>query len=184
MEDSGDEKSGADGRGWRIGLANCFDLRFPEMSNLLSFPPPKGVGAELIMYPSSWLKSTGDMGHWETLLKARALDCQCFIMGVSNTYDPHQDSRAFGRSCVVGPLGETLAVCRDDSADEIVHASLKLDKLIDARKRIPLADCRRPLVYEKALRSVQSNPFAMMRPPPGYKESAANGRDSDISDIN
>jgi predicted amidohydrolase len=168
-----DEADGADGRGWRVGLANCFDLRFREVSDMLAATPPRGLGAELLVYPSAWLKSTGDMGHWETLLKARALDGQCFTMGINTASDPTQDTVAFGRSCVVGPLGETLAVCDDDAADEVVSAKLTLARLADARKRIPLQDCRRPLVYKDALKAAQANPLAMMRPPLGFREMEA-----------
>ena len=168
--DIDDDSEGSDGRGWRVGLANCFDLRFRAVADMLSAAPPHGIGAELILYPSSWLKSTGEMGHWETLLKARALDGQVFVMGVSNARDDAQKTVAFGRSCVVGPLGETLAVCADDTADEVVVAELRLADLLDARRRIPLGTSRRDLVYAGALRQAQENPFAMGRPPPGWRD--------------
>ena len=168
--DIDDDSESADGRGWRVGLASCFDLRFREFSDMLSRDPPNGIGAELLVYPSAWLKSTGDMGHWEVLLKARALDAQIYAMGVNVAHDASQDTATFGRSCVVGPLGETIAVCGDDNADEVVLAKLSLDHLKTARKSIPLSDCRRPLVYQDALRSAQSTPLAMMRPPLGCKD--------------
>merc|ERR1712060_23187 len=106
-----------------------------ELHKMLTEQPPSGVGSELVLYPSSWLKSTGDMGHWEVLLKARALDSQCFVMGVSNAQDDSHDNEAFGRSCVIGPMGETLSVCEDDAADEVVIADLSLEHLIDTRSR-------------------------------------------------
>eukprot|EP00939_MAST-03C_sp_MAST-3C-sp1_P001924 g1924.t1 len=58
--------------GWRIGLLCCFDLRFSEMSDALA----KKHGCNILLYPSAWLDSTGKLGHWETLLRARALDTQ------------------------------------------------------------------------------------------------------------
>eukprot|EP00928_Gymnodinium_smaydae_P089176 TRINITY_DN73177_c0_g1_i1.p1 TRINITY_DN73177_c0_g1~~TRINITY_DN73177_c0_g1_i1.p1 ORF type:complete len:331 (+),score=41.10 TRINITY_DN73177_c0_g1_i1:45-995(+) len=160
-----DDSDDGDGCGWRIGLANCFDLRFKDLSDMLTAPPPKGLGSDVILYPSSWLKSTGDMGHWETLLKARALDGQCYTMGISNARDDTQQTVAFGRSCIMGPLGETVAVCADDTADEVVMAELRLDHLVEARRRIPLSTSRRPETYEDALRSMQADPVAMARQP-------------------
>ena len=165
-----------DGRGWRVGLLNCFDLRFREVHAMLSAAPPHGVGAELVLYPSCWLRSTGRMGHWETLLRARALDGQHFVMGINVAQDTAQDTVAFGRSMVVGPVGEALAVCADDAADEVVLADLEMPALLEARQMIPLQAARRPLVYEDALREVQSSPVAMMRPPPGWRDESSPSR--------
>ena len=127
---------------------------------------------QVLLYPSSWLKTTGDLGHWETLLRARALDHQVFVVGVSNPRDAAAHAAdptvplAFGRSSVVGPLGETLGVCADDATDEVVSAELRLDALLDARRRIPLAASRRPQAYQGALDAARQWPGAMMRPPP------------------
>eukprot|EP00040_Diaphanoeca_grandis_P012668 m.64193 g.64193 ORF g.64193 m.64193 type:complete len:310 (-) comp23398_c0_seq1:857-1786(-) len=161
-----DTSPNADGRGWRVGLQNCFDLRFNEAHAMLTDLPPRGLGSELVLYPSSWLKSTGDLGHWETLLRARALDGQCFVLGACNARDDTQDTVAFGRSCIVGPLGETLAVCNDDTMEEVVVADLDLSHLVETRNRIPLATSRRPVIYNHSLTSLQQHPTAMSRPLP------------------
>ena len=161
----------ADGRGWRIGLANCFDLRFASLHKMLSAAPPDGVGAEVVLYPASWLKTTGDLGHWETLLKARALDGQCYVLGVSNAREETHAPVAFGHSTIIDPMGQTLATCGDDEADEVVIASLSLAALVDARRRIPLGAARRPLVCADALRAQQHDPRAMGRPPAGWEGS-------------
>jgi predicted amidohydrolase len=163
-----DTSPGADGRGWRVGLANCFDLRFASLHSMLSAAPPDGVGAEVVLYPASWLKTTGVLGHWETLLKARALDGQCYVLGVSNARDETHDPVAYGHSAIIGPMGETLAACGNDEADEVVVASLSLAALVDARRRIPLGAAGRPLVCADALRAQQQDPRAMGRPPAGW----------------
>ena len=166
---AGEEKNDpTGGRGWRVGLACCFDLRFRELSDMLVRPPPNGIGADILVYPSSWLKSTGDMGHWETLLSARALDGQCYVMGVSNAQDDDQECVAYGHSQVVGPLGNILSVCQDHRADEVVCHDLSMEVMENVRRSmIPLESCRRKQVYEDALRNAQSNYAAMMRPPTG-----------------
>jgi predicted amidohydrolase len=165
IADSGD---GSDGRGWRIGIACCFDLRFRDLSDMLVKAPPKGVGADVLLYPSSWLKSTGDLGHWDTLLKARALDGQCYVVGVSNAQDDEQDCVAYGHSQIIDPLGRVMNVCENHCEDEIVVSEMTMKQMIKVRNHlIPLESCKRPIIYEDALRSVQSMPSAMMRPPTG-----------------
>ena len=154
---------------FRFGLANCFDLRFAELHTLLTRSPPEGVGAEVVLYPASWLAATGELGHWETLLTARALDAQCYVVGVSNARDEDHETVAFGRSCIVGPMGDRLAVCDDDATDEVVFAELSLSALVEARQRIPLRSARRPLVYADALRAQQHDPRAMGRAPPEWR---------------
>lgn len=174
--ESGDELSwfdiahgSVDGRGWRIGLACCFDLRFRELSDMLVKPPPHGVGADVILYPSSWLKSTGDLGHWESLLKARALDGQCYVVGVSNAQDDAQECVAYGHSQIIDPLGQVVNVCVDHCADELVVGEMNMETMINVRtSMIPLEQCRRPIIYNEALRNAQQNPNAMMRPPTGF----------------
>ena len=164
-----------DGRGWRIGLACCFDLRFRELSDMLVKPPPKGIGADVLLYPSSWLKTTGDLGHWDTLLKARAIDGQCFVVGVSNAQDDEQECVAFGHSQIVGPLGEVMNISRDHTADEIVVSELKMQHMVDVRTTmIPLEGCRRPIVYADALRGAQNMPGAMLRCPTGFGVTEAD----------
>ena len=154
--------------GWRIGIASCFDLRFRELSDMLCKPPPHGVGSDVIVYPSSWLKSTGDLGHWEILLKARDLDGQCYVVGTSNAEDLNQETVAFGHTQVIDPAGRVLGICSDHTADEIVPAVLTKEKMIDVRRKmLPLERCRRPIIYQDALKQAQAIPYAMLRAPTG-----------------
>ena len=156
------------GSSWRIGLASCFDLRFHELSDLLVKPPPHGLGSDVLVYPSSWLKSTGDLGHWDVLLKARALDGQCYTMGISNSEDAGQETVAFGSTQIIDPMGQVVSKCLDNTADEIVSGVLFKDKMIEVRnKRIPLQRCKRPIIYKDALRNAQGISSAMMRAPTG-----------------
>ena len=123
---------------WRIGLACCFDLRFADLATALT----RTHSCDVILYPSAWLKSSGELGHWETLLKARALDGQCYTVGVSNPVDESTTPVSFGRSCCVDPLGQIIAVCEDDAANEVVFADLSEKDLISTRERIPLKRVR------------------------------------------
>lgn len=71
------------GEVWRVGLACCFDLRFPQVAAALT--DTRGLACNVLLYPSAWLASTGDLGHWDSLLKARALDGQCYAVGANQT---------------------------------------------------------------------------------------------------
>jgi predicted amidohydrolase len=154
--DIGSDSPGSDGsHSWRVGLANCFDLRFKDLSDMLTAPPPDGFGCDLLLYPACWLKSTGSLGHWEILLKSRALDGQCYVMGCCNASDDTQPTVAFGRSCVIGPMAETLAVCSDDTASEVVIADLCHGHLADTRQRIPLSTVKGGIAYKDVLHAAR-----------------------------
>jgi predicted amidohydrolase len=89
-------------------------------------------------------------------------------MGVSNAQDDEQECVAYGHSQIIGPLGNVLRVCEDHRGDEIVSHDISMELMENVRRSmIPLESSRRKQVYEDALRSAQSNPTAMMRPPTG-----------------
>ena len=134
---------------WRVGLACCFDLRFRDVAESLC---DRGLGANILAYPSAFLQSTGGkLRHWRTLLEARALDHQVFVMGPNQSRQRPQSSGTAGedgtaattefcgQTMIVGPLGETLGVCANDYEDGTVVATLELDHLADVRQRIPLS---------------------------------------------
>lgn len=120
---------------WRVGLACCFDLRFPRLTNMLTLAPPQGLGCDMLLYPSAWLASTGELGHWDSLLRARALDGQVFVVGANQTRRREGDlgPDLFGRSCLVGPLGEVLASCEDDMSEVVVEADFSRQHLEQVR---------------------------------------------------
>ena len=60
----------------------------------------------MVLYPSAWLRSTGELGHWEGLLAARALDGQCYTVGANQARDEQQETVFYGRSVFYGPLGQ------------------------------------------------------------------------------
>jgi predicted amidohydrolase len=149
-----------------VGLACCFDLRFPLLSNMLSLPPPHGLGCDILLYPSAWLASTGALGHWETLLRARALDGQVFVVGANQARreregegeggggeNENEGPVLFGRSTLLGPLGETLSTCLLDTADEVVLADFSRGHLEHTRTvKINLAVAKRsPELYTNML---------------------------------
>ncbi|MDO5117611.1 MAG: carbon-nitrogen hydrolase family protein [Eggerthellaceae bacterium] len=82
-----------------IGLAICYDLRFPELSRAAALS-----GCQVMIYPSAWVSGQGKVTQWETLLRARAIENCMFVAGVSRA-----DTGYIGNSCVFGPDGALLA---------------------------------------------------------------------------
>ncbi len=84
-----------------IGLSVCYDLRFPELYRQL-----RNQGADIIMVPSAFIEATGKV-HWRTLLHARAIENQCYIVA-ANQGGVHENRVTYGHSTIVGPWGLTL----------------------------------------------------------------------------
>jgi deaminated glutathione amidase len=125
--------------GARLGMSICYDLRFPELYRILAVR-----GAEVTVVPSAFtLPTTRD--HWEVLLRARAIENQCFVVA-ANQIGHHPDGlRSGGRSVIVDPWGLVLA-CAPDVETAIV-ADLNLDAVRDVRRRLPSLANRRPEAY-------------------------------------
>jgi len=87
----------------RLGLAVCYDLRFPELFRAMA-----AQGAELIALPAAFTYTTG-MAHWEVLLRARAIENLCYVLASAQGGQHFEGRRTFGHSQVIGPWGEVLA---------------------------------------------------------------------------
>jgi deaminated glutathione amidase len=123
-----------------LGLTICFDLRFPELYRLLALR-----GAEVITVPSAFtLPTTRD--HWEPLLRARAIENQCFVVAPNQIGQHPGGNRSGGRSMIVDPWGTVLA-CAPDREAAIV-AELDLSRGAEIRARLPTLPRRRPEAYD------------------------------------
>lgn len=127
----------ADGTG--LGMSICYDLRFPELFRLLALR-----GAEIVVVPSAFtLPTTRD--HWEVLVRARAIENQCFMIA-ANQIGPHPGGfRSGGRSLIVDPWGVVLAGAGD--GETAIVADLDLERVAEVRGRIPALQHRRPDAY-------------------------------------
>jgi len=122
-----------------LGMTVCFDLRFPELYRILALR-----GAEVITVPSAFtLPTTRD--HWEVLLRARAVENQCFVVAPNQIGAHPGGTRSGGRSMIVDPWGTVLA-CAPDTETAIV-AELDASRLRAIRERIPTLARRRPETY-------------------------------------
>ncbi|WP_417232545.1 carbon-nitrogen hydrolase family protein [Brevundimonas sp.] len=113
-----------------LGLSICYDVRFPYLYRALA-----RSGAAMIAVPAAFTVPTGE-AHWETLLRARAIETGCFILAPAQG-GPHEDGRrTWGHSTVVGPWGEVIAR-RDDDTPGVLLATLDLDAVDRARAAVP-----------------------------------------------
>jgi len=116
--------------GARVGLTICYDLRFPSLYGALA-----RAGAEIIAAPSAFTVPTGQ-AHWETLLRARAIETAAFILAPAQG-GRHEDGRAtWGHSMIVDPWGKVAARLDHDEPGFVV-ADLDLDQVASAREKIP-----------------------------------------------
>ncbi|GAB6094759.1 carbon-nitrogen family hydrolase [Desulfatiferula olefinivorans] len=121
----------------RLGLVTCYDLRFPELSRMLTV-----AGIDCLLVAAQWPRVRS--GHWDVLLRARAIENQVFVIAANRCgSDPHLDYA--GGSCIISPWGETLA--RADDRDTLIEARLDPQALTRAREAIPCLKDRRPHAY-------------------------------------
>jgi deaminated glutathione amidase len=124
-----------------LGMSVCYDLRFPELYRELA-----ARGAEIIAVPSAFtLATTRD--HWEVLVRARAIEDQCFVIAANQIGEHPGGLRSGGRSMIVDPWGLVLATAPD--AETAIVAELDLEALRDIRRRLPSLANRRPDVYTR-----------------------------------
>jgi predicted amidohydrolase len=135
-EDAGDEPVVTEtAGGLRLGLAVCYDLRFPMLFEELA-----REGARAIAIPSAFtLKTTRD--HWDVLVRARAIEQQAFVVAANQTGEHPGGMRSGGRSMIVDPWGVVLAQAPD--AETHVVADLDLDAQQRVRAELPALEHRR-----------------------------------------
>ena len=119
-----------------LGMGICYDLRFPEVARELALD-----GCDLVVFPAAWHDGPGKALHWETLLRARAIENECFVAGVC-----HGAPRYVGASHVFDPLGGEL-LSSDRGSDELQICSIDLDAILSARDAMPVLAHRRPNLY-------------------------------------
>jgi predicted amidohydrolase len=122
-----------------LGLSICYDLRFPELYRGLAVR-----GAQVVVVPAAFtLPTTRD--HWEILLRARAIENQCFIVAANQIGSHPGGYRSGGRSMIVDPWGLVLASAPD--IETAIVADLDFDQLRRIRRRLPSLANRRPEAY-------------------------------------
>lgn len=125
--------------GVRVGLAICYDVRFPELFRILALR-----GAEIVMLPAAFTLMTGK-DHWETLIRARAIENTVFMVAAAQVGSHPPGRMCYGRSMVVDPWGVVLAQAGD--IPTVITATLELDEITRVRGQIPSLRNRVPDRY-------------------------------------
>ncbi len=123
----------------RMGLAVCYDIRFPELFRLMA-----NHGARVIIVPGAFNMTTGP-AHWELSFRARALDNQVFTVGVSPARDVNGSYVSYANSIACSPWGDVLS--RMDEKEGIGYADLNLARVDEVRAQLPLTSQRRLDLY-------------------------------------
>lgn len=121
----------------RMGLMICYDLRFPELARSLTL-----AGARILIVPAQW--PTPRAAHWQTLLRARAIENQVFVIGANRT-GADEDLTFPGLSAIIDPWGQVLAEAGDE--DGIILAEIDMARVDEARGQIPVMTDRRNDIY-------------------------------------
>jgi deaminated glutathione amidase len=128
---------------YRLGMMICYDLRFPEMARLLAL-----AGANVFVAPSGWVQGDLKVEHWQTMIKARALENGSYVIApdqVGNIY--------IGHSMIVDPLGRTLVDLGEAEGVEAVEIDMRLVE--ETREKLPLLKNRRTDVYAQMAASAK-----------------------------
>ncbi|MDD5124506.1 carbon-nitrogen hydrolase family protein [Methylovulum sp.] len=118
----------------RIGLAVCYDLRFPEFFRMLS---PQGV--DILVIPAAFTAETG-AAHWEVLLRARAIENLCYVIAPNQGGVHGNGRKTFGHSMIIDPWGVVLDCCPSGSGFAI--ATIDHDRLKQVRSAFPVLNHR------------------------------------------
>jgi predicted amidohydrolase len=121
----------------KIGMSICYDLRFPEM-----YRAHVDGGADIIAIPSAFTLTTGK-DHWHALLRARAIETQCYVMAPAQwgIHDEHGKRHSYGHSVIIDPWGTIVAECGD--GEGLCLAEIDLDYAARVRQSIPVRNHRK-----------------------------------------
>jgi nitrilase len=111
----------------KVGLSVCYDLRFPELYRALGI-------CDLMVVPSAFTEVTG-RAHWEILLRARAIENQCYVLAAAQGGLHENQRRTFGHTMLIDPWGEILAEL--DEGEGVVMGRIDFSLMDDVRSRLP-----------------------------------------------
>ncbi|MDR2623906.1 MAG: carbon-nitrogen hydrolase family protein [Methanobrevibacter sp.] len=137
---AGNEITVVDSKLGKIGIAICFDIRFPELSTVMTLK-----GAEILIFPGAFNLTTGPL-HWKLLLQARAIDNQVFTIGVSQALNKNQTYHAYGHSLIVNPFGKIITEA--NSEEKLLITEIDLNEISMVREELPVIKNKRNDLYQ------------------------------------
>ncbi|MEM9358797.1 MAG: carbon-nitrogen hydrolase family protein [Pseudomonadota bacterium] len=136
--DAGDRAVIADLPWGKLGITICYDMRFPALYRSLA-----KAGAQIIAVPSAFTVPTGEAGHWLTLLRARAIEAQCYVLAAAQAGEHESGRKSYGHSVAIAPWGEILAEA-DGLQKTVIYADIDMEQVAKARSRVPSLNNDRP----------------------------------------
>jgi omega-amidase len=134
------------GTSWgKMGLAICYDLRFPELFRQYAL-----ANCLLTFLPAEWPHPR--LEHWQILLRARAIENQMFIVAC-NRVGQSKDTEFCGHSCIIDPWGEVLAEGSED--EQLLLVEVDLERVTAVRRTIPIFQDRRPAIYTQPIDQIR-----------------------------
>ncbi len=130
----------------KIGIAICYDVRFPEIFQIM-----EKEGARLVVVPGAFNTTTGP-AHWKLLMRSRALDNQIYVAAVSPARNPKASYQAYGHSMIVDPWGRVLEELEEK--EDFIYRELDFEYLNRVRQELPTRKNRRKDLYA----TVNNNP--------------------------
>jgi deaminated glutathione amidase len=130
---------GKDADGVPLGMSICYDLRFPELFRILALR-----GARVVALPAAFTLPT-TRAHWDTLVRARAIENQVFVVAANQVGSHPGGNHSGGRSMIVDPWGEVLAQAGEEEGH--IVAELDLERQMEIRAQLPSLANRRPSAY-------------------------------------
>ena len=115
---------------FKAGLSVCYDLRFPDL-----YQQYARAGATVLTVPSCFTKQTGQT-HWETLLRARAIENLCYVLAPNQVGSDARNIESYGHSMIIDPWGNIVAEGSEDK-EEIIFAEISIQQVKDARAKLP-----------------------------------------------
>ena len=123
----------------KIGVAICYDVRFPEWFRKMALS-----GAKLVVLPAAFNMTTGP-AHWDLTMRARALDNQIYLAANARAGDSEGPYHSYGNSCIVSPWGDFVS--HGDEKTAIIYGDIDPDYVEKIREQLPLLRHRRPELY-------------------------------------
>ncbi|XP_068219814.1 nitrilase and fragile histidine triad fusion protein NitFhit [Palaemon carinicauda] len=123
----------------KVAMAICYDMRFPELSLI-----QRRLGAQILTYPSAFTVTTG-IAHWETILRCRAIESQCYVIAAAQTGQHNEKRSSYGHSLIVDPWGKVLSEISEGTG--IAVADIDLGYVEKIRKEMPVVKHRRSDLY-------------------------------------
>ncbi|GMH10504.1 hypothetical protein Nepgr_012345 [Nepenthes gracilis] len=129
----------------RLGLTVCYDLRFPDLYQQLRFQEQ----VQVLFVPSAFTKITGQ-AHWEILLRARAIETQCYVIAAAQAGKNNNKRESYGDSLIIDPWGTIVGRLPDRLSTGIAVADIDFSLLDSIRTKMPIDKHRKPIDFWKA----------------------------------